>query len=63
MTWTGTGSLKIPKASGIEFGVNSIPMTGNYKLILRFHPKVNIKSKIDYKLRLAQINTGCIKKS
>ena len=40
MNWTDIGSLSISDGNGIEFEITNVPLTGNYKLLLRFYPQV-----------------------
>ena len=38
--WTDVGSLNISEGNGVEFVVTNVPHTGNYKILMRFHPQV-----------------------
>lgn len=41
VVWTDVGSLKISEPNGVEFDITNVPMTGNYKILMRFHPQTN----------------------
>ncbi|XP_028398055.1 laminin subunit beta-1-like [Dendronephthya gigantea] len=39
VVWTDVGSLNISEGNGVEFVVTNVPHTGNYKILMRFHPQ------------------------
>ncbi|CAB4044184.1 Hypothetical predicted protein, partial [Paramuricea clavata] len=40
VVWTDVGSQNISEGNGVEFVVTNVPFTGNYKILMRFYPKV-----------------------